>query len=116
MIRLERAYDHGGGTASARRYLVDRVWPRGVSRESLELDGWARDAAPSEELRRWFGHDPDRWEEFVRRYRAELEERPEAWRPLLEAARKGDLVLLFGATDRRHNNALALKEFLEDRT
>jgi uncharacterized protein YeaO (DUF488 family) len=97
------------------RYLVDRLWPRGVRKEGLAIDGWLRDAAPSHELRRWFGHDPRRWSEFQRRYAAELDARPEAWRPLLEAARRGRLTLLYAASDREHNNAVALARYLERR-
>ena len=109
-ILLARAYDDE--IPEGRRFLVDRVWPRGVSKDALHLDGWLRDAAPSTELRRWFGHDPARWEEFRRRYTAELDARPEAWAPLREAAREGDVVLLFGARDTEHNNAVALRDHL----
>ena len=79
----------------------------------MKLDGWLKEVAPSDELRRWFGHDPAKWEEFQQRYFAELEAKPEAWRPLLEAARKGTVTLLFSARDEAHNNAVALKAFLE---
>jgi len=94
---------------------VERLWPRGLKKDALKLDGWLKDAAPSDGLRRWFGHDPAKWAEFKARYFAELEARPEAWRPLLEAARAGDVTLLFSARDAEHNNAVALKEFLEVR-
>jgi uncharacterized protein YeaO (DUF488 family) len=109
-IGIVRVYDdaHSSGC----RFLVDRLWPRGVSKSDLHLDGWLKDVAPSDELRRWFGHDPQRWAEFRRRYTAELEARPEAWRPLLEAARDGDLTLLYGAKDTEHNNAVVLREHL----
>jgi uncharacterized protein YeaO (DUF488 family) len=100
---------------SARRFLVDRVWPRGVRKDDLHLEGWLREVAPSAELRRWFGHDPARWEEFRRRYTAELDARPDAWWPLLEAARAGDVVLLFGARDAEHNNAVVLRDYLVPR-
>jgi uncharacterized protein YeaO (DUF488 family) len=109
-IILERAYDdeqHDGA-----RVLVDRIWPRGVKKEALRLDDWAKDAAPSSELRKWFGHEPERWEEFKSRYFRELEQNPDAWRPLLDAERRDDLVLIYGARDRQHNNAVALREFL----
>jgi len=109
-ILLARAYDDE--IPAGRRFLVDRVWPRGVTKEDLHLDGWIRDAAPSTELRRWFGHDPARWEEFRRRYSAELDARPEAWAPLREAAAHGDVVLLFGAKDTEHNQAVALRDYL----
>jgi uncharacterized protein YeaO (DUF488 family) len=101
--------------ASGRVYLVDRLWPRGVRKDSVQLDGWLKDVAPSPELRRWFGHDPERWEEFRRRYFVELDARPESWQPLLDALRRGDVTLLYAARDQEHNNAVALRDFLEAR-
>lgn len=80
MIRLKRAYDDVG-QEDGLRFVVDRVWPRGVKKEALALDGWLRDVAPSDELRRWFGHEPERWDEFVRRYHTELDAKPDAWQP-----------------------------------
>jgi uncharacterized protein YeaO (DUF488 family) len=114
MIRVEHVYEHKVSDGGA-RFLVDRLWPRGIRKEALQIDGWLRDVAPSDELRGWFGHDPARWEEFKRRYFDELDRRPAAWGPLLEAARKGDVVLLEGARDREHNQAVALKDYLEAR-
>ena len=111
-IRVKRVYDPPSPEDGA-RLLVDRLWPRGLKREAAHLDGWHKEVAPSDELRRWFGHDPARWDEFCRRYFAELDARPEAWRPLLEAAKKGAVTLLFGAQDTQHNNAVALKAYLE---
>jgi uncharacterized protein YeaO (DUF488 family) len=114
MIRLKRVYDvpePGDGV----RLLVERLWPRGMKKEALRLDGWPKDVAPSDALRRWFAHDPARWEEFQRRYRAELDAHPEVWQPILEAARQGDVTLLFSARDTQHNNAVALKAYLEDK-
>lgn len=113
-IRTKRIYDPPE-KADGSRFLVDRLWPRGVKKEKAVLDGWLKDVAPSDELRRWFGHDPDRWEEFQKRYFAELDGRPEAWGPLREAAEGGDVTLLFGARDRERNNAVALKSYLEDK-
>jgi uncharacterized protein YeaO (DUF488 family) len=110
-IRLARAYDDA--LPEGRRFLVDRVWPRGVRKEDLGHPTWLKEAAPSAELRRWFGHDPERWEEFRRRYTAELDARPEAWQPLLDAARAGDVVLLFGAKDTERNNAVVLRDHLQ---
>ncbi len=110
-IHAARVYDRAS-LPEGRRVLVERLWPRGVRRSELELDDWLRDVAPSTELRRWFGHDPARWEEFRRRYTAELDASPEAWRPLLDAARSGPLVLLFSARDEEHNNAVALRDYL----
>ncbi len=114
MIRVRRVYEPPTPDDGA-RFLVDRLWPRGVTKEALRLDGWLKDAAPSDALRRWFGHDPARWDEFQRRYRDELNGRPEAWRPVVEAARRGDVMLLFGARDTDHNNAVALKVYLDAR-
>lgn len=110
-VILERAYDkeHHHGV----RILVDRIWPRGVKKEDLNLDEWLKEVAPSDQLRKWFGHDPARWEEFKTRYFRELDENNEAWKPLLKKAKDGELVLIFGAKDREHNNAVALREFLE---
>jgi uncharacterized protein YeaO (DUF488 family) len=109
-ILLARAYDDD--IPAGRRFLVDRVWPRGVSKDDLHLDAWLKDAAPSADLRTWFGHDPARWEEFRRRYGEELDAHPEAWAPLREAVRAGDVVLLFGAKDTEHNNAVVLRDHL----
>ena len=112
MIRLARLYDEDERREGEARVLVDRVWPRGRKRDSLGLDEWLKDAAPSAALRTWFNHDPERWEEFRRRYRAELELTGPTWAPLLELARQGPLLLLYGARDREHNNAVVLREFL----
>ena len=95
------------------RVLVDRVWPRGIQKADAALDRWLKEVAPSTELRRWFGHDPARWEEFCRRYAAELEAHPAAVAALRDAGRTQTATLLFGARDERHNNAVALKAYLE---
>jgi len=95
------------------RVLVERLWPRGIKREALRLDEWLKEVAPSDNLRRWLAHDPARWEEFQHRYFAELDGKPEAWKPLLEIARRGNLTLLYSARDIEHNNAVALKRYLE---
>ncbi|WP_017593664.1 DUF488 domain-containing protein [Nocardiopsis potens] len=94
-------------------FLVDRLWPRGVRKDALRLDGWLKDAAPSTELRRWFGHDPERWEAFAERYRRELAARPEALRPVLDALAEGPVVLLYAARDTEHNQAVVLRGVLE---
>jgi uncharacterized protein YeaO (DUF488 family) len=112
VIRIVRVSELDPDVPGA-RFLVDRLWPRGVARDALALDGWLRDAAPSDELRRWFGHDPARWEEFRRRYVAELDASPETWAPLRDAAAAGDVVLLYAARDREHNNAVVLRDHLE---
>jgi uncharacterized protein YeaO (DUF488 family) len=114
MITVKRAYE-SPAASDGQRFLVDRLWPRGVKKEELKLAGWVKEAAPSNELRKWFGHDPEKWDEFKQRYRTELEHSPETWRPLLEAAREGDLILVYSARNTQHNNALVLKAFLEDR-
>lgn len=112
MIQLKRAYDEPD-PEDGRRVLVDRIWPRGVSKEEAKLDEWRREVAPSDELREWFDHEPDRWEEFRCRYAEELEERSEAWRDLAETAREEEtLTLVYGASDRNHNNAVVLRDFL----
>ena len=110
-IDIARAYDPPGSD-SGTRFLVDRMWPRGVSKESLGIEAWLRDVAPSTELRRWFGHDPARWEEFQKRYWAELDANPASWQPLLDAAERGPVTLVFGARDREHNQAVVLRAYL----
>ena len=114
MIRLKRAYDPAEKT-DGRRVLVERLWPRGMSKAQLRLDEWAKDVAPSPVLRRWFGHDPERWPEFRRRYLAELRGHPAAWQSLLSAARRGRVTLIYAAHDVAHNGAIALKAFLDRR-
>src|SRR5579871_2408287 len=114
MIQTERVYE-AKGKSSGQRFLVDRLWPRGVKKDALKMDGWLKEVAPSNELRHWFNHDPAKWKEFQRRYRAELSDSPENWQPLLEAARNGDVTLLFSAHDMEHNNAVVLKALLEER-
>ncbi len=112
MIRTKRAYEPPHPT-DGERYLVDRLWPRGVKKDAARLSGWLQEVAPSDRLRRWFGHDPARWNEFCQRYFAELDDRAEAWEPILERAREGNLTLVYGAKDEQHNNARALKSYLE---
>ena len=97
------------------RFLVDRLWPRGVKKEEAALEGWLKDVAPSDALRRWFQHDPARWEEFLVRYFTELDGRPAAWEAILRAARQGTVTLLFAARDVDRNNAVALRRFLEEK-
>lgn len=113
-IRVKRVYEPPSPD-DGRRILVDRLWPRGTRKDSLRLDSWAKDVAPSDELRRAFCHDPRRWAEFKRRYFAELDEKPQAWRPILEAARQATVTLLYAARDAEHNNALALQAYLGGR-
>ncbi len=114
MIRLKRVYE-AAEAADGMRVLVDRLWPRGLGKDDLACDLWLKEVAPSAALRRWFGHDPSRWQAFQERYQAELAARPESWQPLLAAARTGTVTLLYSARDEAHNNAVALKAFLEER-
>jgi uncharacterized protein YeaO (DUF488 family) len=114
-LKLKRAYDTAA-RSDGHRILVDRIWPRGVAREALRIADWVKDAAPSAGLRKWFGHEPARWPEFKRRYFQELDRHPEALMPLVEKSRTGTVTLVFAAKDAEHNNAVALKEYLERRT
>jgi uncharacterized protein YeaO (DUF488 family) len=114
VIRIKRAYDDPD-PSDGTRYLVERLWPRGMRKEDLHADGWLKDVAPSADLRKWYSHDTAKWDEFKRRYLAELDANPDAWQPLLDAARKGNVTLLYSAHDTEHNSALALKEYLESR-
>lgn len=113
-IRVRRVYDRNSDRPDEIRVLVDRVWPRGLAKDSLRLDRWAAELAPSTELRRWFGHDPKRWRGFEIRYKQELAEKTQALKELAELSRRGSLVLLYGARDERHNQAVVLKEVLEE--
>ncbi len=112
MISLARVYNLNH-RAGGEYFLVERLWPRGIRKDALKIDAWVKEAAPSHELRRWFGHAPQRWQEFKRRYFAELEAKPEAWQGLAKAARKGNIFLLYSSHDQTHNNAVALKDYLE---
>lgn len=114
MLRLKRIHDCADD-ADGTRVLVDGMWPRGVRKEDAAIDHWYRDLAPSAPLRKWFGHDPARWDEFRRRYFAELDEKPEPVRELRRLARGNTVTLLFAARDTRHNNAVALKQYLQGR-
>jgi uncharacterized protein YeaO (DUF488 family) len=112
-VLVRRAYEPPT-PQDGRRVLVDRLWPRGLTKAKVAIDAWAKDVAPSTELRRWFGHDPARWEEFTRRYRQELASRPEALQPLLDAAAEGPLTLVYAARDEEHNEAVVLREILTE--
>lgn len=111
-IAVKRAYDDPA-PADGQRILVDRVWPRGVRKAELGHDAWLKDLAPSRNLRKWFGHDPDRWAAFQARYFRELDDASEAVGDLLARARQGKVTLLFAAKDEDRNNAVALKHYLE---
>jgi uncharacterized protein YeaO (DUF488 family) len=115
MIRTKRAYEPPA-RGDGRRFLVERLWPRGMKKEELVLDAWLKDVAPSPELRQWFAHREERWQEFERRYRKELTANPAAWRPILDASKRGNVTLLYSAHDTDHNSALVLRDFLSART
>ena len=112
-IRIKRAYEPAA-RGDGRRILVERLWPRGMKKSDLDFDGWAKDVAPSTDLRTWYGHRESRWPQFQHRYRAELRA-SNAWEPLLAAARRGNVTLLYSAHDTRHNSAVVLRAFLARR-
>lgn len=112
-IGLKRAYEEPSAS-DGERFLVDRIWPRGVKKEELSLSAWIKEAAPSNELRQWFGHDPQRWESFREKYIRELQSNPEALQPLCQALNNGNITLVYSAKDETHNQAVVLREFLLD--
>ncbi len=112
MIQTKRVYEPAARSDGA-RFLVERLWPRGMKKAALKIDGWVRDVAPSTSLRKWFGHDPKRWAEFRERYLRELESRASASALLLQVVRERTVTLLYSAHDTEHNSALVLQEFLE---
>jgi uncharacterized protein YeaO (DUF488 family) len=114
MIQIKRVYDPPAKD-DGKRFLVERLWPRGMKKEALHMVAWCKNTAPSAELRRWFGHDPAKWKEFQRRYQAELADDRATWQPLLDAAKQGNITLLYSAHDTEHNNAVVLKSYLEER-
>jgi uncharacterized protein YeaO (DUF488 family) len=111
-IKIKRAYDDPARSDGS-RVLVDRVWPRGIAKDELRLDLWLKDLAPSTGLRKWFGHDPAKWDVFKERYFRELDGQPGAVERILEEGRAGKVTLLFGAKNTQYNNAVALREYLE---
>lgn len=114
MIRLKRAYEPPED-ADGTRVLVERLWPRGVSKEAARLDRWTRDLAPSPALRRWYAHEPERWEAFRARYRSELEAQPESLGALADLVRRGPVTFVFAARDRERNSARVLREVVLER-
>jgi uncharacterized protein YeaO (DUF488 family) len=112
VIAIKRVYEEPS-TADGRRFFVERLWPRGVRKEELQVEAWLKDVAPSPALRIWFGHDPDKWDEFQERYAAELAANPASWQPILEAARSGPVTLVYAARDTERNSAALLKSFLD---
>ncbi|HEY8375429.1 MAG TPA: DUF488 domain-containing protein [Nannocystis sp.] len=113
MFRIKRTYDPPA-REDGYRYLVERLWPRGIKKDDLALDAWLKDIAPSTELRKWYAHQVERWPEFRRRYRAELDKNRDALAPLLEAGHHGNVTLLYSAADEQHNSAVVLREYLEE--
>ncbi len=111
-VKIKRIYDPAS-PHDGQRILVDRLWPRGISKEKADIVFWARQLAPSHELRRWYGHDPAKWEEFKSKYFLELEANPLELEKLLEYLRRAPVTLLYGSTETKLNNAVALKEYLE---
>ncbi len=114
MIKIRRVYDKPGPDEGS-RFLIDRLWPRGKRKEDLDMVAWLKEASPSNELRKWYVHDPAKWDEFRRRYFAELEAHPEAWQPILDAARHGNVTLLYSTRETNLSNAAALRQFLEQK-
>ena len=113
MIKLKRVYEPAS-PGDGMRILVERLWPRGIKKSALKLDMWFKDIAPSDGLRRWFGHDPKRWEGFRDRYFAELDANPQAWEAIGKAAHRGRVTFVYSSHDTEHNNAVALKDYIED--
>lgn len=111
MIELKKVYDKADAK-DGKRFLIERLWPRGMRKSALKFDAWIKEAGPSHDLRRWFSHDPARWNEFRHRYFVELDSKPEVWEPILQAASQGHITLLFSSHDGEHNNAVALREYL----
>ena len=112
-IKLKRAYEPPASDDGI-RILVDRLWPRGVKKVNAAIDEWMKEIAPSTALRKWFGHDPERWPEFRRRYRAEIQQHPEQFDRLRSLAQQGRITLVFSAHDAAHNDAVVLKDMLLD--
>ena len=112
MIKLKRVYESMGND-DGKKFLVERLWPRGVKKTALANAVWLKDVAPSTELRKWFAHDPKKWEEFQRRYRVELKEHQPVLESILEAVRRGTVILLYSSHDTEHNNAVVLRDYLQ---
>ena len=113
MIRIKRVYEPAEESDGI-RFFVERLWPRGIKKENLVMQAWLKEVAPSAGLRKWYQHELAKWEEFQNRYQAELDASPSSWEPLIDAARAGDLTLLYASRDTEHNSALVLKNYLTD--
>lgn len=120
MIRVERIYDNPKGNSDSFRILVDRLWPRGLSKDKVRFDLWQKEIAPSDSLRKWFGHDKKKWNEFKQRYFKELDKKNELVNSILsklkEESSSSTITLLYGTKEERFNNAVALKEYLEEKS
>lgn len=114
MLKIKRVYE-AAEKSDGTRFLVERLWPRGMKKEALKMEAWLKNVAPSADLRNWFAHDPLKWPEFQKRYQVELKANEAEWQPILDAAKEGDVTLLYSAHDTEHNNALVLQSFLEKR-
>ena len=114
-IQAKRVYE-APGPGDGKRILIDRLWPRGLSKAKAEVDVWMKEIAPSTELRRWYGHDAEKWREFKKRYYAELRGNPDGVGELMSHVKKEKVTLLFGSKEERLNNAFALKEYIESKT
>lgn len=112
-IAIKRVYEPAADS-DGQRVLVDRLWPRGLSKDKADVALWLKEIAPSTELRKWFGHDPDKWPEFRKRFRAELDDNAEAVNELRGLAAKGKVTLLYGAHDEKHNHAVVLAAYVND--
>ena len=113
MLKIKRVYESPKRDDGV-RFLVERLWPRGIRKEELRMKAWLKEVSPSPDLRNWYSHDVAKWEEFMKRYRKELRSNADAWQPILDAAKNGNVTLLYSAKDVEHNSALVLKEFLEE--
>jgi len=112
MIKLKRVYE-AAASSDGSRVLVERLWPRGVRKANLRIDAWLKEIGPSNDLRRWFAHDSKKWDVFRERYFAELDSTPKVWKGLVQAARRGPITLIYSSRDPEHNNAVALKDYLQ---
>ena len=112
MIQLKRVYEAAART-DGKRFLIERLWPRGIKKTDLKIDGWIKEVGPSSELRKWFNHDPARWDGFRQRYFRELDKKRSVWQPILAASQDSTVTLIYSSHDTLHNNAVALAEYLK---